>query len=220
MMVRRPHLAAALLLALAGTACQKGRDVCQEFPASVGFEPLEPVADLEFPAPVDATPDSGAIVTSAGPLVSHAWAHAKATLNAPLGRVYAVLKRPAASRIHSPGGNWTPTVGVEPYPISHDIEYLVRTLIDVKWTIRTRGGVVSGTEADPQAIGLRYQKTCGDDHIAVESGSLVAVPDPADPARTRLEMVGWLIATTQGPEDVRGTMLDWWGNILAELPAP
>lgn len=193
------------------------KQVCDDFPASVGFQPLErDFTDVAYPDATGGYPQAVNIVY--GPSISHAWAHARGYVHCSLPKVYQALKLPAASRIITPGGHYTDTVPAEQgYSISYNVEYVVQDVITVRWNILTRGGVVTGTETAPVLIGLRYQKTCGDSHISLESGSLVASAAPGDPNTTQVEMVGWLNATTQGPSDVGGTLSDWFANLTAVL---
>jgi len=210
---------AALAALLAAGGCG-GDSACKEFPVSAGFAPLEAVGD-EVQWPDAAGPDA-IDVFSGGLIGRHSWAHGRGYIHQPLSRVYQALKVPAASRIITPGNDWTVTsLDPEPqFPISFSIHYSVYVSnpgVTVAWDILYRGGVVQGTEAAPLEIGLRYQRTCGSSHITVESGSLRAYPSEIDPQATKLEMVGWLAADTQGPENVRGTLNDWFANLTATL---
>lgn len=208
-------LGTALAALLAGGGCG-GDSACKEFPVSVGFEPLE-VVDNEVLWPDAAGPDAVNVVY--GPTIGHAWAHGRGYVHQPLSKVYQALKDPAASRIITPGNHWTVTsTNPEPqFPISYSVHYTVYDTITVEWDILYRGGVAAGTEAAPSEIGLRYQRTCGSSHITVESGSLRAYPSDTDPQATKLEMVGWLVADTQGPDSVGGTLKDWFANLTAKL---
>jgi len=223
--IRALAVAAVALCGALGAACgvASSRNVCDDFPASVGFQPLErDFTDVSYPAGGPGTYPQ-AIHLASGPSIAHAWAHGRGYVACSLPKVFEALKDPAASRIIAPGGLFTDSLGVEPaYPISYNVEYVVRQTITVRWNILTRGGLLSaGLVTDPGAVvGLRYQKTCGDDHIALESGSLVAQAAPGDPNVTQLELVGWLIAATQGPDDVRGTLSDWFANLTARLARP
>jgi hypothetical protein len=208
---------AALAALLAGGACG-GNSACEEFPLSVGFEPLEAVQGtpgLTWPDP--GGPDAINVVY--GPTFGHSWAHGLGYVHQPLSKVYQALKDPAASRIITPGNHWTVTsADPEPqFPISFAIHYTVYDAITVEWDILYRGGLALGTEQAPLLVGLRYQRTCGSRHIAVESGSLRAYPSDSDPSATKLEMVGWLAADRQGPPVVGGTLNDWFANLTATL---
>lgn len=220
-----PRLLPALLAAALAAGCGiTGENVCLDFPASVGFEPLErDFTDVPFPpGSPGAYPQVLNVVS--GPSIAHSWAHGRGYVNCSLPKVLLALHDPAASRIISPGNHWTASPpGVEPgYDVSFDVTYVVYETITVRWTLRTRGGVLTpGLVTDPGArVGLRYQKTCGDDHIALQSGSLVATQAPGDPNATQLELVGWLNATTQGPDDVGGTLRDWFANLTGVLANP
>jgi len=216
--------AAALSSGLAGPGCgvTSTRSSCSDFPAAVGFQPLERgFTDVAWPSPL-AGPYAPGVAVVYGPSIAHGWAHGRGFVRCPLATVYQALGDPAASRIVTPGRRFTDTLGVEPtYPISYNVEYVVQDVITVRWNILTRGGLLQGAQVgDPGAqVGLRYQKTCGDDHIALESGSLVASAAQNDSGFTQIELVGWLIAATQGPADVGGTLTDWWSNLNAKLAA-
>jgi hypothetical protein len=213
--------AAALLGALGAGGCgiTAGR-TCDEFPASAGFQPLErDFTDVAFPpAPGGVYPQAMNVVS--GPSIAHSWAHGRGYVRCAPAKVYQALHDPAASRIRPPGDHWSPSPGIEAgYDISYEIEYVVYKTITIRWTVRTRGGLLAGTDpAQPGAvIGMRYQRTCGDEHISLESGSLQAQAAPGDPNVTQLELVGWLNATTQGPSDVEGTLRDWFANLTGVL---
>jgi hypothetical protein len=220
--IRALAVVAALCGALASAACgvTSTRSSCTEFPASVGFQPLErDFTDVAWPSPL-AGPYASGVAVVYGPSIAHAWAHGRGFVRCPLASVYLALADPAASRIVAPGGHFTDTLGVEPaYPISYNVEYVVHDVLTVRWNILTRGGLLQGTQASDLGarVGLRYQRTCGDDHIALESGSLVATAAQADAAYTQIELVGWLNAATQGPSDVGGTLTDWWRNLSTKL---
>jgi hypothetical protein len=216
-MRRGPSLVPPIAALLLAGGCPAGK-VCEEFPTSVGFQPLEPVSDVDYPAATPTDPHPQAIVVKAEAGIAHAWAHGRGYVHYPLAKVFEALKSPEASLlvIREPHA-WNATLGVEPYPISFNVEYTVFTKVTVDWNILYRGGVSQGTEAAPEVIGLRYQKTCGSEYIGEESGSLVAVPLAADPGITQVEMVGWLRAATQGADDVRGTLNDWFANLTAKL---
>lgn len=220
--IRALAIAAALGCGLSSPGCgvTSTRSSCAEFPAAVGFQPLErDFTDVAWPSPL-AGPYASGVAVVYGPSIAHGWAHGRGFVRCPLATVYQALGDPAASRIVTPGGHFTDTLNVEPaYPISYSVEYVVQDVISVRWNILTRGGLLQGAQAgDPGArVGLRYQKTCGDDHIALESGSLVAAAAQADASFTQIELVGWLNAATQGPADVGGTLTDWWRNLNTKL---
>jgi hypothetical protein len=210
-----PLATAALAAALAAGGCTK-KATCEEFPEAVGFTPLEVVSD-EVAWPDPAGPDAIQVVF--GPTLGHAWAHGRGYVHHPIDKVYQALRDPGASRIKAPGEHWTATLDTEPqFPISFGIHYTVYTsVVTVEWDIQYRAGVAQGTEVAPEVIGMRYQRTCGSSHISLESGSLRAYPSETDPSATKLEMVGWLVADTQGPSDVGGTLEDWFGFLTAKL---
>ncbi|HEY7724915.1 MAG TPA: hypothetical protein VH880_06255 [Anaeromyxobacteraceae bacterium] len=209
----------ALWLAWAPVAgCGTAKSTCVEFAKAVGFEPLEAVGDeVAWPAP---PPDlaTRALNVFSYPTLSHAVAHGRGIVRAPLAKVYAAMKLPRTSRIHSPGDLWTPTLDVEPeFPVSFQIHYVVHNVVTVEWDLLYRAGPLEGTSDAPLVAGLRYQKTCGSEHIAEQSGSLVASPLPGDPTATRLELVGWLNASGQDYTVVAGTLEDMYGNLVASL---
>ena len=111
------------------------------------------------------------------------------------------------------------TRNVEPqYPLSFDIRYEDGpTYARVDWTIRYRGGPADDLDP-PQSYGLRYQRTQGTDYVKVQDGSLVAT-DAGDGV-TALQLVCWLDAYGQGAENVRGTLTDWYADILARVHPP
>jgi hypothetical protein len=216
----------ALLPLLAGGCNQNQTD---EFPASVGFQPVEAVTpSAAWPAPTVADSHPQGL----GPIVpvpedGHYASHARGYLHAPLVKVYLALHDPAASYLHNSGGgtrlDGSPTLGVEPFPVSFRVRYAnsVAILGEVKYEVTYRAGPLEGTEAAPTVIGERYQKTWGTSHIGTMTGSLVATAVEGAPDVTSVEMVAWLQATTQYQSDCDGTLRDLFGDleaVLASLP--
>lgn len=183
------------------------------FEPAAGYEPLEPCT-APFPAAVEGDPHPETIETLAGTVPGHHWAHGAGFVHAPLAAVWAALHDPLVSRIHGP--DLEVRTGVEPeYPLSFEIRYEDGpAFARVHWVIRYRGGPLDGAEP-PQAYGLRYQKIEGTDYIPIQSGSLFAT-DAGDGV-TAVQIVCWLDAHGQGPENVRGTVTDWWADLLAAV---
>jgi len=217
---RRPPLAPALALLLAGCAGNR----VDEFPLSVGFQPVEAVvAEAAWPAPTATDPHPeglGAVVAAPGS--GHYASHARGYLHAPLAKIYLALQDPAASYIHNSGGatrlDGAPVLDVEPFPISFRVRYGNSTIIgNVPFEVTYRAGPLDGSEVDPLVIGERYQKTWGTSHIQVMAGSLVATPVDGAPDVTSVEMVAWLRADTQYQSDCDGTVRDLFGDLQAKL---
>jgi hypothetical protein len=214
-----PGFALSVLLA---AGCPRNRS--DDFPLSVGFQPLEPISPLtNWPAGSTADPWP----ESLGPLVApveggHFATHARGYLHAPLAKVYEALHDPAASYIHNVSGgtrlDGAPTFGVEPFPVSFRVRYSNSTIIgDVKFEVTYRAGPLEGTEAAPIVIGERYQKTWGTDHIQVMAGSLLATAVDGAPDVTSVEMIAWLKADTQHQGDCDGTVRDLFGDLVTKL---
>ena len=210
------------LLALLAAGC--GHNEVDPFPLAVGFQPLEGlVAGVPWPAPTATDPHPeglGTIVTAPG--AGHYASHARGYIHAPLAKVYAALRVPAASYIHNSGGgtrlDGDPLMDVEPFPISFRVRYANATVIgDVKFDVTYRGGPSQGTELAPLVVGQRYQKTWGTSHIQLMAGSLVATAVDGAPDVTSVEMVAWLEADTQGQADCNGTLADLFGDLAATL---
>lgn len=209
------RIVAAASIALAALGCGggcRGRSSTPFDPAA-GYEPLEPCA-APFPAATSADPHPEAIETVAGAAAGHDYAHGAGYLHVPLSTVWQALQDPLVSRIHGPDIAVTPGVETE-YPLSFDIRYEDGPwYARVDWTIRYRGGPL-GAAHPPAEYGLRYQKIDGTDYVSIQSGSLVAT-DAGDSV-TAVQLVCWLNAYGQGPENVRGTVTDWWSDIVAKV---
>lgn len=193
-----------------------------EFPLSVGFQPLEPISPLaDWPAATTTDPHPQGLGTIvAVPESGHYASHARGYLHAPLAKVYEALHDPAASFIHNDGGgtrlSGAPVMDVEPFPVSFEVTYANSTIIgEVKFTVTYRAGPLEGTDAAPIVIGERYQKTSGTSHIQVMTGSLVATE--VDTGVTSVEMIEWLMADTQGQSDCDGTLTDLFGDLVTKL---
>lgn len=221
---RVTRVAAAVLLAT-GIMAGCGRDVVDDFPLGVGFQPLEPlVAGAACPAAsANELHPQGLGVVATGPRDGHYSSHACGYLHAPLAKVYEALHDPAASYIHNDGSgtrtDGPPVFGVEPFPVSFRVRYASPTGIpglgDARFDVTYRAGPLEGTEAAPIKVGERYQKTWGVKNIEVMSGSLVATE--VAPGVTAVEMVAWLKATTQYQSDCNGTVVDLFGGLEAKL---
>jgi hypothetical protein len=210
--------AALLVLGLLATACGQSNKPA-DFPVSVGFTPLEPISDLAtFPATT---------AQGLGPIAhtgnfDHYGSHVRGFIAAPLATVYQALHDPAASYIHNLNGqpNFADpamTPNVEPFPISFRLHYLDPSepiVGNVLFDVTYRGGVLEGTEAEPIAIGERYQKTWGTNYIRVMSGSLRATAADGAPDFTAVEMEAWLDATTQGQSNCDGTLTDLFDDLV------
>lgn len=219
---RKLPVSGIALAALLAAACLHNRS--DDFPLSVGFQPLEPIsAATNWPAPTGTDPHPqglGPIV--AVPASGHFDSHARGYLNAPLAKVYAALHDPVASYIHNVSGgtrlDGAPAFGIEPFPVSFRVRYANSTIIgEVKFEVTYRAGPLDGTEAAPIEIGERYQKTWGTDHIQVMAGSLVARAVDGAPDVTSVEMIAWLRADTQGQGDCDGTLTDLFGDLVTKL---
>jgi len=220
--------AAALLLA-AGLLAGCGKNVKEDFPLSVGFQPLEaavPAATFRAAEGNELHPQGlGPVVAVAAS--GHYTSHARGYLHAPLSRVYQALHNPEASYVHNESGSTNldnvagnPFIGEEPFPVSFRVRYASTSIIgEIKFDLTYRAGPLEGTEATPVVIGERYQKTWGTTHIDVMSGSLVATAVPGAPDVTAVEMVAWLKADTQDQVDCDGTLVDLFDDLVAVLGA-
>ena len=219
-----PALLKACALALTlGSGC--GHNRAEDFPLSVGFQPLEPLNAAALPpaaSGADPFPQGlGAIVAAPGD--GHYASHAQGYVHAPLARVYQALHDPAASLLHNSGDgsrlDGPPLMDVEPsFPVSFRVRYSNATVIgDVKFDVTYRAGPLQGTDAAPTTIGERYQKTWGTSHIRVMSGSLVATPVAGSPDVTLVQMIAWLDADTQYQSDCNGTLTALFGDLVATI---
>jgi hypothetical protein len=219
---------AATLLAV-GLLAGCSKNVTDEFPLSVGFQPIEAVGpEVTWPAASgnDPTPQGlGPVV--AGPRTGHYTSWARGYLNAPLARVYLALHDPKASIIHNQNGSPhtddtmvpNPAMNEEPFPVSFRYRYFTVAAINTKFDVTYRAGPLEGTDAAPTVVGERYQKTWGTPYISVMAGSLVASPVAGAPDVTSVEMVAWLNAETQYQADCDGTLRDLFGDLEAVLAA-
>ena len=219
---------AATLLSV-GLLAGCGKNVKDEFPLSVGFQPIEAVGpQVTWPAASgnDLTPQGlGPVV--AGPSKGHYTSYARGYLHAPLARVYLALHDPRASLIHNQDGHPqldgamqpNPAMNEEPFPVSFRVRYFTRATVNTKFDVTYRAGPLEGTDAAPTVVGERYQKTWGTEYISVMAGSLVATAVPGAPDVTSVEMVAWLNARTQYQSNCDGTLRDLFGDLEAVLAA-
>lgn len=215
--MRSPRALAALGAAALLAGCPDSIET--PFDPADGYRPIE-ACTAPFPpaTPGDPHPEEILIVSGwrEGRL---AYAHGAAYLHASPAEVLEALRDPRVSRIHQTD-SWDVTLGVEPdYPISFSIRYAAGPAIyKGRWTIVYRGGPLLGTVEAPQQVGFRYQKVEGIEDLRVQAGSLVAY-DAGDGV-TALELVCHLETSSradQGPEDVHGTVSDWWVGLRAKV---
>jgi hypothetical protein len=217
-MRRTGALLVAALLALFG--CQGGcrGSSTRPFDPAAGYAPLERCR-APFPAATPDDPHPETIETIAEPADGHDVAHGAGYLHASLSEIWVALQDPAVSRIHGP--SWSVTGDVEEgYPLSFAIRYEDgNALVRVDWTLVYRGGALAGTLDAPEELGFRYQRTEGTEYVKVQDGSLVA--SDAGDGVAAIRIVCWLDAYGQGPENVRGTVTDWFADLKAKVhPAP
>ncbi|ACL67553.1 conserved hypothetical protein [Anaeromyxobacter dehalogenans 2CP-1] len=209
--VRRLGLAAIVALAGCGRGCG---NTDSPFDPSAGYEPLEDCR-ASFPAPVEGDPHPETLVTVDGDGPEWSWAHGAAYVHVPLPVVWEALQDPATSHIH--GADWRVTGTVEPdFPLSFEIRYEAGPSgLRVHWVIAYRGGPLVGTVEAPEVIGFRYQRIHGTVNVEVQDGSLVAT-DAGDGV-TALQFVCHLNAYHQDHDDVRGTVQDWFNDLVAKV---
>ena len=209
--------AAVALASLAFFGCEGGcrGNTPTPFDPAVGFEPLEPVTDLAYPAPSNGDPYPEALNTTEGSIPAYDWAHGAAYVHAPIADVYAALADPVVDRIH--GTDWVVNGATEPgFPITFAIDYSAGpALFRVYWTIAYRGGVAAGTPDAPEEVGMRLQKISGTNYIPIQTGS-VDVFDAGDGVSALL-FVKHLSAYDQGPDDARAGIADWFDGIVARV---
>jgi len=213
----KPFRAAVVFASLTFFGCGGGcrGNTPTPFDPAVGFEPLEPVTDVAYPAPANGDPHPEALQTTQGSLSGYDWAHGAAYVHAPIADVYAALAEPVVDRIH--GADWSVSGATEPgYPITFSIDYSAGpALFRVHWTIAYRGGVTAGTADAPQEVGMRFQKTSGTNYIPIQTGS-VDVFDTGDGVSALL--FAWhLSAYGEGPDAASGGIQDWFNGIVAQV---
>jgi hypothetical protein len=211
------RIGVVVLLSITWFGCQGG---CKgtsttPFDPTLGFQPIEPVTDATFPPPANGDPHPEALQTTEGSAPGWDWAHGAAYVHATVRDVYAALADPAVSRIHGPSWSVNGVTEAE-FPVSFAIDYSDGNLfVTVYWTITYRGGVLTGTADAPVEVGLRYQKTHGTNYIPIQEGSVVA--SDAGDGVSALLFVCHLNAEGQGPDNVRGTVQDWFDDIVAKV---
>ncbi len=191
-------------------------------PGPVGAEPFAPLeaCTAAFPAGTDAdrTPE-GIGPVPWGRRDGHLWAHAKGYVHAPLSAVWGALRDPAVSRLREGDGRVVPEPA-QAAPVQFRIDYRVRVLVfDVRWELAYRGGALAGSldrlEDPDTAVGFRWDKASGTQHIRTLSASLVA--REAAPGVTAVELVAWLDADRTGQKETVRTVTDWFDRIVARV---
>lgn len=232
-MSRLVPLPAALLLPVVLAGCPHNKQ--DDFPLSVGYQPLTYCPQVEVAWPVDtavppdpcpeiwnvaAAPGCGGLLNpDMYVITSHA--HLRGFLKGSLVTVWSKMQPvqdglPNWVHLCDDGtykcvNSWHWLGGTETgsFPVSFRMLYHVDNIISVDWEHTWREGPLAGTVAAPSVVGARYQKTWGIQNIRVQTGSFVLTSTQGDTC-TQVELVGWLDGDTQGQtptQAVQGTLV-------------
>ncbi|HVP68666.1 MAG TPA: hypothetical protein VMT17_15540 [Anaeromyxobacteraceae bacterium] len=226
----------ALVLALVAAAC--GGRTSSPFPP--GINELQDQIDVAWPTcpsadgtdPGCASPDDPYPQTLAteisGTGSGYGWAHGRGYLKYPIAQVWAALQLPDVVNLsfYPERGNSKCGGGlnVEPgYDVSFETHETPNgwpeSLYDFAVTFRE--GIMEGDVANPQEIGVVYQKTWGATNPGVQTlaGSIIFKPaSSTDPNVTTIEMIRHLSATnTKGGPQAQSWITDYYNELVSVL---
>ena len=195
-----------------------------------GMDP--PPTSVVLKSPLTGSP-SGEDTFDYGTSAGYGWAHGRGYLKYPISAVWAALQLPAVIQLSFyPERNQSScdaAMNVESgYQVSFDTHEVPDGVIQSHYdfVVTFREGVMVGTEAAPQQIGVVYQKTWGaiSPGVQVLSGSIIFEAVPGEPDVTSIEMIRHLQATdTDGGPQALSWITDYYneiGSVLGGTPAP
>lgn len=171
-----------------------------EFPP--GLEPLEdnPV-ELPEGTSEDPFPETWVLEGVDGP--RHDTVYARGYLGAPLADVWAVFRDPRVGTDRRSADEWEVEALDDPgYALSYIVHATAFEIVTVDWSTTWRHGVVAGSEAAPELVVIRWQKTDGSTILRLIEGSLVLRP-AGDGRVTELDLVYRVDALAAGVSDFR-----------------
>ncbi len=225
---------AALGVAIATSGCNAllNPESCHDISPTI--QPLEPqmlnTTYLYWPA-TGLTTTAVHIVD--GPSNGYYTCQGRGYVLEPIERVYAALSVADTTYLHNDNGGTTLDLAtqydIEPVSVAsvsfhvfykNHVNLGPGASIDVKFDLETWIGWLEGSEANPLELGLRTHKMCGTTHIQTMDGSITARPvaaadlPPGLTGATKLEMIYWLKADTQGQDNCNGTLQDQFDGIV------
>lgn len=204
------------LLALASVLAGCAANVPTVFPA--GLEPLE-MNTATTPAPVagDAHPEVINVLTGTRLDESgreYHFVHARGFIKAPLLRVWAAMRTPAANVDRREVTEFMVTPDPDPaYVEAWKTHTIVRGAALVEFDVRWRHGVAAGTVSAPIVVAARWQKTFGSSFIEIMRGSVSASSVSSDVSQ--VDFVYHLGAFTRTEEHAAQLVKDIYGSWVA-----
>ena len=195
-------------------------------------DPAAPSTTIVLKSPLTGSP-TGDETYDFGTAAGYGWAHGRGYLKYPIAQIWAVLQLPGVIQLSFyPERNQSScdaAMNVESgYEVSFDTHEVPDGVIQSHYDfiVTFREGVMVGTEAAPQQIGVVYQKTWGaiSPGVQVLVGSIIFEAVPGDPNVTSIELIRHLQATDTdgGPQALRW-ITDYYDEIASVLggtPAP
>ena len=185
-----------------------------------------------LPSPLTGSP-TGYETFNFGTDAGYGWAHGRGYLKYAIADVWAALQLPGVVQLSFyPERNQSTcdaTLNVESgYEVSFNTHEVPDGTLQSHYDfiVTFREGVMEGTEAAPEEIGVAYQKTWGAISPGVQTlaGSIVFQTVPDDPNVTSIEMIRHLQATdTDGGPQALSWITDYYNElttVLAGTPAP
>jgi len=141
-----------------------------EFPP--GLEPLEdnlveaPMGSIDDPYP------EGWVLEGfdRGPYDT---VHARGYMSAPVAEIWQAFRNPDVGADRRTAAEWRSEALEEEAYESFVVHSVVHDIVTVEWSTTWRLGLVAGTEAEPDAVAIRWQKTEGASILRLIEGSLV-----------------------------------------------
>ncbi len=135
-------------------------------------------------------------------------------VDAPLESVWAAFKVPNVVVDRHGISSYTVTENVETgYDVSFLTSYTINNIVTVKFDLTWREGVVAGTEADPTAVSVVYQKTAGSTFVSMMEGSIQLVA--VTPQVTELQFAQRMNATETSSANIASWTNELFGSVVA-----
>lgn len=160
----------------------------------------------------DPYPESLEMLTGQGE--GYEWVHAKGFVKRPIAEVWAAFQDPEVVIDRRKVARWTVARDVDSsVDVSFVVGNTVEDVIDVFFEITWRQSAVEGTEADPERVAMRFDKTFGTVFIEILRGSIELTP--VDEGTTRVALIEHLQAAQGGIDNAVTYLRDLHGSVAA-----
>jgi hypothetical protein len=144
------------------------------------------------------------------------WAHSRGYVQVPLADVWAALAEPDVVVDRREVDVWEVTDDPLPaFDRSWVVHHVVQDVITVDYDLTWAWELQEGTDAAPERIVARWDKTDGTTFIDILSGTIVLEPAPDDPGATGVSVVDHLKAALRDDRTIAKYLEDLHASIVA-----